>query len=88
MSVSKTADGSSNLSARANKNDIMSKFGTYIDETKDELFNKVTWPTWPELQSSAILVMVASTIIGLVVWGMDLGFSKLMDLAYQMVNSL
>jgi preprotein translocase subunit SecE len=66
----------------------MSKIGTYIAETKEELFEKVTWPTWPELQSSAILVMIASTIIGLIVWGMDVGFSKLMELAYQMVNSL
>ncbi len=66
----------------------MSKFGTYVAETKDELFNKVTWPTWSELQGSAILVMVASTIIGLLVWGMDMAFSKLMELAYQMVNSL
>jgi preprotein translocase subunit SecE len=66
----------------------MSKFGTYIEETKDELFNKVTWPTWPELQSSALLVLVASIIIGLIVWGMDAAFSKLMELAYQMVNSL
>ncbi len=66
----------------------MSKFGTYIEETKDELFNKVTWPTWPELQSSAILVMVASTIIGLIVWGMDFGFESLMKLAYQMVSGL
>lgn len=66
----------------------MSKFSTYLAETKDELFNKVTWPTWQELQGSAVLVMVASTIIGLVVWGMDMGFSKLMELAYQMVNSL
>ncbi len=66
----------------------MSKFSAYINETKDELFHKVTWPTWGELQSSAILVMIASTIIGLVVWGMDEGFSKLMELAYQMVNSL
>lgn len=66
----------------------MSKFGTYIEETKDELFNKVTWPTWQELQGSAVLVMVASTIIGLIVWAMDLGFSELMKLAYQMVNSL
>jgi preprotein translocase subunit SecE len=66
----------------------MSKIGTYIDETKDELFNKVTWPTWQELQGSAVLVMVASTIIGLIVWAMDLGFSELMKLAYQMVNSL
>jgi preprotein translocase subunit SecE len=66
----------------------MSKIGTYIEETKDELFNKVTWPTWSELQNSAILVMVASTIIGLLVWGMDMAFSKLMELAYQMVNGL
>lgn len=66
----------------------MSKFSAYLAETKDELFNKVTWPTWQELQGSAVLVMVASTIIGLVVWGMDLGFSKLMEMAYQMVNSL
>lgn len=66
----------------------MSKFSAYIAETKDELYNKVTWPTWKELQGSAVLVMVASTIIGLVVWAMDLGFSKLMELAYQMVNSL
>ncbi|MCZ8286205.1 MAG: preprotein translocase subunit SecE [Bacteroidia bacterium] len=66
----------------------MSKFGTYIEETKDELFNKVTWPTWSELQSSAILVAVASTIIGLLVWGMDLGFEVLMSNAYKMVNGL
>jgi preprotein translocase subunit SecE len=66
----------------------MSKIGKYIEETKDELFNKVTWPTWAELQGSAVLVMVASTIIGLVVWGMDMSFSELMKLAYQMVNSL
>ena len=66
----------------------MSKFGTYIEETKDELFNKVTWPTWPELQSSAILVMVASTIIGLIVWLMDFCFENLMQWAYQMVSGL
>ena len=66
----------------------MSKFGTYIEETKDELFNKVTWPTWPELQQTTKPIIVEATIIGLVVWGMDLGFSKLMELAYQMVNSL
>ncbi len=66
----------------------MSKIGTYLDETKDELFNKVTWPTWPELQSSAILVGIASTIIGLLVWGMDLGFEVLMSNAYKMVNGL
>jgi len=64
----------------------MSKIGTYIQETSNELVNKVTWPTWQELQGSAVVVMVASTIIGLLVWGMDLGFSTLMEFAYQMVK--
>ncbi len=66
----------------------MSKIRTYVQETTNELLHKVTWPTWSELQGSAVVVMVASTIIGLIVWGMDVAFSKLMELAYQMVNSL
>ena len=66
----------------------MSKFSVYIEETREELVKNVTWPTWPELQSSALLVMVASTIIGLIVWGMDFGFENLMKLAYQMVSGL
>ena len=64
----------------------MSKIGTYFQETTKELVEKVTWPTWQELQGSAIVVMVASTIIGLIVWGMDFGFSELMKLAYSMVG--
>jgi len=32
---------------------------------------KVTWPTWRELQSSAVLVLVASIIIALLIFGMD-----------------
>ncbi|MBK7853847.1 MAG: preprotein translocase subunit SecE [Bacteroidetes bacterium] len=45
---------------------------------------KVTWPTWSELQSSAIIVLVASLIIGLVVFGMDAIFQGLVNLLYQM----
>ena len=32
----------------------------YIKESYNELVNKVTWPTFPQLQSSTIVVMVAS----------------------------
>ncbi len=49
----------------------MAKFVTYIEETVDELVNKVSWPTWQELQTSAIIVLVASIIIALLVWAMD-----------------
>ena len=43
----------------------------YIKEVIDELTNKVSWPTWAELQTSAIIVLVTSVIIALIVFVMD-----------------
>jgi len=62
----------------------MSKFKAYISETTDELVNKVTWPTWSELQSSALVVMVASVIIALIVFLMDFFFNKGMEAIYHL----
>lgn len=62
----------------------MSKFREYISETTDELVNKVSWPSWSELQSSAIVVMVASVIIALVVFAMDFTFNKGMEAIYHL----
>ncbi|HNR19952.1 MAG TPA: preprotein translocase subunit SecE [Bacteroidia bacterium] len=62
----------------------MQKIRTYFRESYQELMTKVTWPTWSELQSSAIIVLVASLIIGLVVFGMDAIFQGLVNLLYQM----
>lgn len=67
---------------------IMSKIKTYFEETTNELVHKTSWPTWAELQSSAIVVMVASMIIALFVWLMDTGFNYVMELAYQFFNGL
>ena len=49
----------------------MSAVAEYIKESYIELTEKVTWPTWRELQSSAVLVLVAALIIALVIFGMD-----------------
>lgn len=57
----------------------------YIQESFTELFHKVTWPTWAELQNSAVLVMAASLIIALIVAGMDLSFEKIMDTVYSLL---
>ena len=62
----------------------MSKFKTYIDETTNELFHKVTWPSWSELQSSAIVVAIASVIIALIVFLMDFTFNKGMEAIYHL----
>ena len=47
----------------------MSKFGEYVKSSYDELVHKVSWPTFKELQSSAIVVAVASLVIALLVFG-------------------
>lgn len=49
----------------------MANVTEYIKESYIELTEKVTWPTWRDLQSSAILVLVAAIIIALVILGMD-----------------
>ncbi len=62
----------------------MSKVSAYIKETTDELVNKVSWPSWSELQSSAIVVMIASIIIALLVFVMDFTFNKGMEAIYHL----
>lgn len=49
----------------------MQKAKNYVLESFDEVKNKVTWPKFNELQGSAILVLVASTIFALVIGGID-----------------
>jgi len=46
----------------------------YIEETVHELTQKVSWPTWEELQTSAIIVLITSVLISLAVWVMDYAF--------------
>lgn len=52
----------------------MANFKTYLEESYNELVHKVSWPTWKELQSSAIVVLVAALIISLIVFLMDFVF--------------
>jgi len=54
----------------------------YIKESYTELVHKVTWPSWEELQSSAIVVMIASFIIALIIALMDIAFKNIMERVY------
>ena len=55
----------------------------YIKESYKELVEKVSWPTFAQLQSSTIVVMVASLIFALVVLVMDISFENLMKGIYK-----
>jgi preprotein translocase subunit SecE len=54
----------------------MNKIVAYFEEAYDELVHKVTWPTWAELQSSSVVVLVTAVIISLIVLGIDLTFKE------------
>jgi len=60
----------------------MRKFINYLKESYAEMTRKVSWPTWDKLQSSAIVVMVASVIFALVIFAMDFCFQHLMSFIY------
>ena len=61
----------------------MAKVVEFIKESYVEMTQKVTWPTWGELQSSATLVLVASAIISLCIFAMDKGSVFILDTCYQ-----
>ena len=52
----------------------MASFKTYLSESYNELVHKVSWPTWKELQSSAIVVLISALIVSLIVFLMDFIF--------------
>ncbi len=56
----------------------------YFSEVYNELVNKVTWPSWPELQGSATVVMIASIIIAVGILIMDYSFRHIMSFVYSM----
>jgi len=60
------------------------RFVEYIKESYDELMHKVSWPTWNELQNSAVVVSVASLIIALVVFVMDKSFEVILQQFYSL----
>jgi preprotein translocase subunit SecE len=63
----------------------MKKIVNYLKESYNELVHKVTWPTWKDLQSSALVVMVASLIFALIVFAMDTTFQKILEGIYKLV---
>jgi len=51
----------------------------YFKESYNELVHKVTWPTLGELQSTTIVVLIASLVIAILIYIMDLLSSLLLQ---------
>ena len=60
----------------------------YIKDSYKELVEKVSWPSFSSLQSSTLVVMVASLIFALIVLAMDMSFEGLMGGIYKCLGNL
>jgi preprotein translocase subunit SecE len=60
----------------------MKKVVAYLKDAYNELVYKVSWPTREELSGSTVIVLIASLIIALIVFGMDSLFEWVLKLLY------
>ncbi len=49
----------------------MESIKLYVQESYNELMTKVTWPSWPNLQQTTVVVLVGLGIFTLLVFIMD-----------------
>ncbi len=61
----------------------MNKTRAYLQESYKELINKTSWPSWSELQKTAVLVAVASVIISLIIFVMDKVIGFVLETFYE-----
>ena len=62
----------------------MNKIAIYFRDSYNELMEKVTWPTWPQLQQSTMIVLAASLLFTAVVGLMDVTASNLLRFVYKL----
>jgi preprotein translocase subunit SecE len=70
------------INLKLNQNEKMNKVSAYFRDSYRELLEKVTWPTWQQLQQSTMIVLIATLIITAIVWLMDLGIASGLQFFY------
>jgi preprotein translocase subunit SecE len=60
----------------------MNKISIYFKESYKELTEKVSWPTWTQLQQSTMIVLVATLVITALVSLIDLAASGALNFIY------
>ena len=62
----------------------MNKISSYIKDSYKEMGEKVTWPTWDQLQQSTMIVLVATLVITAIVALMDSGINAVLKFIYSL----
>ena len=61
----------------------MNKIANYFRESYKELTEKVSWPTWQQLQQSTMIVLAATLVITFLVLAMDFAAGNIMKQVYK-----
>jgi len=64
----------------------MNKIGNYFRDSYKELTEKVTWPTWPQLQQSTMIVLAATILLSFIVLGMDFVAGNGLKFIYELLK--
>lgn len=64
----------------------MERIKLYLSESYDELINNVTWPTWENLQQTAVVVLGSTVVIAAMIFLMDLISNQFIKLIYDMAT--
>lgn len=62
----------------------MNKIQAYIRDSYKELMEKVTWPTWQQLQQSTMIVLVGTLVITGIVALMDFASNNVLKFIYSL----
>jgi preprotein translocase subunit SecE len=62
---------------------MANKVVSYVKNSYDELMHKTSWPTYAELQNSAVVVFVASLLIAFAVFIIDITLGAHPTLAWK-----
>jgi preprotein translocase subunit SecE len=62
----------------------MNNIGNYFRDSYKELLEKVTWPTWSQLQQSTMIVLAATLVITALVSLMDFAAGGALKFIYKL----
>ncbi len=60
----------------------MNKVSAYLKDSYHELLEKVTWPTWAQLQQSTVIVLIATLLIMVAIGAMDFASATVLKFIY------
>ena len=55
---------------------------TFLAQVRNEL-ERVTWPTWKEVQATTLVVILTSIMFGVYLWGIDLVLGRLSTVVFR-----